>query len=60
MENPILNNLGITQARLDHTETTPTEIYTHILSINNKTLKSPLDILFEKDTFEKPEPDVFT
>jgi len=34
------------QASLGHSSSKTTEIYTHILYINNKTIKSPLDDLF--------------
>ncbi|NEN25738.1 tyrosine-type recombinase/integrase, partial [Cryomorpha ignava] len=43
------------QAALGHSSLETTEIYTHVLSTNNKTMKSPLDILYEKSTFEKSD-----
>lgn len=43
------------QAALGHSSLETTEIYTHVLSTNNKTMKSPLDLLYEKSTFEKSD-----
>lgn len=48
------------QAALGHNSSKTTEIYTHILAINSKTLKSPLDYLYEKSTFDKSNPDLRT
>jgi|SRR5690554_6435989 site-specific recombinase XerD len=40
-------NIRYIQTALGHSNLKTTEIYTHVLSINNKTLKSPLDSLTE-------------
>ena len=46
-------NLRYIQSALGHESPKTTEIYTHVLRINNKTIESPLDILMKKDKFEK-------
>jgi site-specific recombinase XerD len=45
-------NIRYIQMALGHSSIKTTEVYTHILGINSKTLKSPLDVLFESGTFE--------
>ena len=45
-------NIRYIQMALGHSSIKTTEVYTHILGINSKTLKSPLDVLFESATFE--------
>lgn len=46
-------NLRYIQSALGHNSPKTTEIYTHVLNVNNKTIKSPLDILIEKGNFEE-------
>ncbi len=46
-------NIRYIQKALGHSSSKTTEIYTHVLNITNKTLKSPLDMLMEKATFDK-------
>ncbi len=46
-------NLRYIQKALGHTSSKTTEIYTHVLNINNKSVESPLDILMKKHKFEK-------
>ena len=38
-------NLRYIQSALGHSSSKTTEIYTRVININNKTLKSPLDLL---------------
>ncbi len=45
-------NIRYIQMALGHSSIKTTEVYTHILGINSKTLKSPLDVLFESATFK--------
>ena len=40
-------NIRYIQSALGHSSTKTTEVYTRVLGINNKTLKSPLDSLYE-------------
>jgi len=47
-------NIRYIQAALGHSSTKTTEVYTRVLSINSKTLTSPLDILYDSTTFDKP------
>lgn len=44
-------NIRYIQSALGHASTKTTEVYTQVLGINNKTLKSPLDTLYESVTF---------
>lgn len=44
-------NIRYIQSALGHASTKTTEVYTRVLGINNKTLKSPLDTLYESVTF---------
>lgn len=46
-------NIRYIQTALGHSSTKTTEIYTRVLSINNKTLKSPLDMLMKKTTLDE-------
>ncbi|MDC8001966.1 tyrosine-type recombinase/integrase [Aequorivita todarodis] len=46
-------NIRYIQSALGHASTKTTEVYTRVLGINNKTLKSPLDTLYESVTFDK-------
>lgn len=46
-------NLRIIQTMLGHSSSKTTEIYTHVLAVNNKTVKSPLDFLKNLDIFDK-------
>lgn len=49
-------NIRYIQSALGHSSSKTTEVYTRILGINNKTLKSPLDTLYESVTFERENP----
>ncbi|MBK5212274.1 MAG: tyrosine-type recombinase/integrase [Flavobacteriaceae bacterium] len=44
-------NIRYIQSALGHSSSKTTEVYTRVLGISNKTLKSPLDTLFETVTF---------
>lgn len=44
-------NLRYIQSALGHESPKTTEIYTHVLRINNETIESPLDIFMKKGTF---------
>ena len=46
-------NIRYIQSALGHASTKTTEVYTRVLGINNKTLKSPLDTLYDSVTFDK-------
>jgi site-specific recombinase XerD len=46
-------NLRYIQSALGHESPKTTEIYTHVLSINNKTIESPLDLLHKKGKFDR-------
>ena len=46
-------NLRYIQSALGHKSPKTTEIYTHVLRINNKTKESPLDLLMKKGKFVK-------
>ena len=45
-------NLRYIQSALGHESPKTTEIYTHVMRVNNKTIESPLDILLKKGIFE--------
>lgn len=45
-------NIRYIQRALGHSSSKTTEVYTRVLSINNKTLKSPLDILMESSILD--------
>lgn len=49
-------NIRYIQSSLGHSSTKTTEVYTRVVGINNKTLKSPLDSLYESATFGKDQP----
>ncbi|WP_374755593.1 hypothetical protein [Arcticibacterium luteifluviistationis] len=38
---------------LGHSSSKTTEVYTHVLAVNNKTVKSPLDFMDNFDIFDK-------
>jgi site-specific recombinase XerD len=44
-------NIRYIQAALGHMSTKTTEIYTRVTAINNKTMESPLDTLYNSDKF---------
>ncbi len=46
-------NIRHIQTALGHSSSKKTEVYTRVLSINRKTLKSPLDVIMESATFGK-------
>lgn len=46
-------NIRYIQSALGHSSTKTTEVYTKVLGISNKTLTSPLDILYKKVNFPK-------
>ena len=46
-------NLRLIQSMLGHSSSKTTEVYTHVLAINNKTVKSPLDFLGNFNIFDK-------
>lgn len=46
-------NIRYIQTALGHSSSKTTEVYTRVLSINSKTLKSPLDVLLESTTLDK-------
>jgi site-specific recombinase XerD len=41
------------QAALGHNSSKATEIYTRVLAMNNKTIKSPLDNMYESVTLDE-------
>lgn len=49
-------NIRYIQSALGHASTKTTEVYTRVLGISNKTLKSPLDTLYETPIFEIDNP----
>jgi site-specific recombinase XerD len=46
-------NLRMIQSMMGHASSKTTEIYTHVLAVNNKTVKSPLDFLENLNIFDK-------
>ena len=44
-------NIRYIQSALGHSSSRTTEVYTRVTSINNKTLRSPLDCLYDSATF---------
>lgn len=46
-------NIRYIQSSMGHSSTKTTEVYTRVIGINNKTLKSPLDSLYDSATFGK-------
>lgn len=49
-------NIRYIQSSMGHASTKTTEVYTRVLGINNKTLTSPLDTLYESTKFGKEKP----
>jgi site-specific recombinase XerD len=49
-------NIRYIQNSMGHASTKTTEVYTRVIGINNKTLKSPLDTLYDSAIFEKDTP----
>jgi len=45
-------NIRYIQSALGHNSTKTTEIYTRVTAVNNKTMRSPLDTLYESFSFE--------
>jgi site-specific recombinase XerD len=51
-------DLRYIQSLLGHKSTKTTEIYTHISKAHSSKIKSPLDLIFEKDLFTLEQKDV--
>ena len=49
-------NIRYIQSSMGHSSSKTTEVYTRVLSINSKTLTSPLDTLYESTRFVKDKP----
>ena len=52
-------NIRYIQTALGHSSTKTTEVYTRVLSINSKTLKSPLDVIMENATLVEPKGEAY-
>lgn len=50
-------NIRYIQSSMGHSSTKTTEVYTRVIGINNKTLTSPLDTLYESTKFGKDKPE---
>lgn len=50
-------NIRYIQSSMGHSSTKTTEVYTRVIGINNKTLTSPLDTLYESTKFGKEKPE---
>lgn len=48
-------NLRNIQILLGHESTKTTEIYTHVVGVNNKKIRNPLDIMMQQSTFREPK-----